>query len=123
MADVRTELPGEEGAWKKLLNGTEKSPVPIIIKVDSASSNSKEKDKDSPSIPDTPTMGERKPSFLMTFNRQLRSSFRAVTDSPSAIQRYAIFYYICFNFRVVFRLVTSKLVRNLKCVIYIDAIF
>lgn len=32
-------------------------------------------------------MGERKPSFIDSFNRQLRSSFRAVSDSPGAIQR------------------------------------
>lgn len=80
MADVRTELPEDEMAWTKLLNGPT-NPSPVIIKVDSVST------KDSPSIPDTPHMGERKPSFLNQFNRQLRSSFRAVTDSPGAIQR------------------------------------
>lgn len=32
-------------------------------------------------------MGDRKPSFIDSFNRQLRSSFRAVSDSPGAIQR------------------------------------
>lgn len=79
MADVRTELPNDEAAWTRLLKRP--SSVPVIIKVDSVST------KDSPSIPDTPQMGERKPSFLNSFNRSLRSSFRAVTDSPGAIQR------------------------------------
>lgn len=39
-------------------------------------------------IPMPHAMGERKPSFINQFNRQLRSSFRAVSDSPGALQRY-----------------------------------
>lgn len=89
MAAVRMELPSDEQSWTKLLEHHATLPQPpVLIKVDSVLSTSI---KDSPSIPDTPQMGERKPSFLNSVNRSLRSSFRAVTDSPGAIQRYVAF--------------------------------
>lgn len=85
MADVRMEVSHEDSAWTKLLNGT--NTAPVIIKIDD------EPMKNHLTIPPTqsaPTMGERKPSFLDNFNRSLRSSFKAVTDSPGPISRYVI---------------------------------
>ncbi|XP_037050300.1 G protein-activated inward rectifier potassium channel 3 isoform X2 [Bradysia coprophila] len=81
MADVRMEASHEDSAWTKLLNGTN-TVAPVIIKIDD------EPIKNNLSIPPTPSMGERKPSFLDNFNRSLRSSFKAVTDSPGPISRY-----------------------------------
>ncbi|KAJ6635161.1 hypothetical protein Bhyg_13744 [Pseudolycoriella hygida] len=83
MADVRTEAPHEDLPWTKLLNG-KNTVAPVIITVDD------EPIKTHLTIPPTssqPSMGSRIPSFLDNFNRSLRSSFKAVTDSPGPISR------------------------------------
>lgn len=91
MADVRTEaLHDDSSAWTKLLNGTN-TVAPVIIKIDD------EPIKNNLSIPPTPSMGDRKPSFLDNFNRSLRSSFKAVTDSPGPISRYVKIIDILFD--------------------------
>lgn len=81
MADVRTEASHDDSAWTKLLNGTN-TVAPVIIKIDDEPIKNNHL-----SIPPEPTMGDRKPSFLDNFNRSLRSSFKAVTDSPGPISR------------------------------------
>ncbi len=91
MVDVRTEASNEDSAWTKLLNGTN-TVAPVIIKIDD------EPIKNNLSIPPTPSMGDRKPSFLDNFNRSLRSSFKAVTDSPGPISRYVCEIYLVFFF-------------------------
>lgn len=88
MTTIRTDLPNDDLSWTKLLDGKQvlrHTVAPVIIKIDNASI------KDTPSTPETPNTTERKSSFLETFNRQLRSSLKAVTDSPGPITRYRHF--------------------------------
>lgn len=91
MGTVRTETSGtnEENAWTNLLNesnGKRNGSIPVSVKIDD-SNTPKDSGVGGSSTPDIPKLGERKQSLLDTFNRSLRTSLKAVADSPSTLQR------------------------------------
>lgn len=65
-------------AWTKLIDNSNLSSGPVIVKMD-------DKLKDSPQSETIPN--GRKSSLLGTFHRHLRMSLKAVSDSPGPITR------------------------------------
>ncbi|XP_055698905.1 G protein-activated inward rectifier potassium channel 3 isoform X2 [Phlebotomus papatasi] len=74
------ESPGDL-AWTKLLDENSSSG-PVIVKIDDSLQ------KESPTSSDTPQIEGRRQSILGAFQRQIRLSLKAVSDSPGPITRY-----------------------------------
>lgn len=73
------ESPGDL-AWTKLLDENSSSG-PVIVKIDDSLQ------KESPTSSDTPQIEGRRQSILGAFQRQIRLSLKAVSDSPGPITR------------------------------------
>ncbi|GAB0097972.1 hypothetical protein DMENIID0001_136610 [Sergentomyia squamirostris] len=77
------ESPGDL-AWTKLLDDNN-APSPVLVKIDDSHQ------KESPTSSDPPNV--RRQSILGAFQRQIRLSLKAVSDSPGPITRIDAYSY------------------------------